>query len=86
MHALLLEGVGIVEKPRQVLQMAGRREGAGDRKQHHLLAVKHVGCAQFLDAVGPEHAEGGFGQTVSDTDTHGYLREAFAGIRGDHTG
>jgi hypothetical protein len=60
-----------------MLEMAGWREGAGDREQHHLLAGENVGRAQFFYAFGPEHAEGSFGQAVSSTDTHGYLRETF---------
>lgn len=41
---LLLEGISLVDEPRQVLQAAGRGKGTGHSKQNDLLAL-----AQLLD-------------------------------------
>src|SRR6476469_1838816 len=63
-----LKASALSDKSRKVLEMAGWREGAWHCTHHDLPVGKDVRRGQFLDALGPKRAEGGFGQAVSDTD------------------
>jgi hypothetical protein len=53
MHALLLEGVGVVEKAREMLEMAGRREGAGTANSTTFLPANTSDVLNFSMPSGP---------------------------------
>ena len=72
--ALGLQSVEIVEEARQMLGVAGRRIGAGDREGGDGLAGEHVRGRHVGWTVVGHDLECRIGQAVANADRHGILQ------------
>jgi FKBP-type peptidyl-prolyl cis-trans isomerase len=79
-----LDLFGLLDEAGQVLRRAQRREGPGNREEHHALAGEDLPRGDVLHAFGSHRLEGDVGDLLADLDRHGRtpsFRAAFAGAR-----
>ena len=71
--ALLLDVGRLLDEPRQMLGIAGRRERTRQRKQHDLLSLEVVVRAHLLRPIRRSERERSGRHLVSDFDGHGAI-------------